>query len=124
MWNIVSKCCWPIFLYGVDSFSLQVGQVYKLSVALNQAIRRCFHMARNMSVRSLLYFVGSMPMNIMLNERKIKLVKSCLNSSEVISLCAKVRSTGSSFLDICHKYDVHYELSILIECHITLHLFV
>ena len=45
-------------------------------------------MARNVSVRSLLYFVGSMSMNMMLDERKVKLVKSCWNGSEVISLCA------------------------------------
>ena len=43
-----------------------------LSAALNLAITRCFHMARNESVRSLLYFVGRMPMNMMLDERKVK----------------------------------------------------
>ena len=47
----------------------------------------------------------------MLDERKVKLVKSCLNSSEEINLCARIRSTDNSFLDICHKYDVHCELS-------------
>ena len=52
-----------------------------------------------------------MPMNMMLDERKVKLVKCCLNSSEVISSCARIRSTDNSFLDICHKYDVHCELS-------------
>ena len=112
LWNIISKCWLPILLFGLDSFSLHVDQVHILSVALNLAIRRCFHMARNVSKRSLLHFVGSMSMNEMLDERKIKLVKSCLNSREVISLCAaRIRSTDSSFLDICHKYDVHCELS-------------
>ena len=52
-----------------------------------------------------------MPMNLMLDERKVKLVKSCLNSSEVISLRARIRSTDYSFLNICHNYDVHCELS-------------
>ena len=46
-------------------------------------------------------------MNMMLDERKVKLVKSCLISSEVISLCARMRLTDNSFLDICNKYDVH-----------------
>ena len=122
LWNIISKCCLPILLYGVDSLSLHVDQEHKLSVALNLAIRRCFHIARHVSVGSLLYFVGSMPMNEMLDERKVKLVKSCLNSSEVTSLCARIRSTDNRFLDICHKYDVHCGLSIMIEYHKTLHL--
>ena len=50
-----------------------------------------------------------MSMNIMLDERKVKLVKSCLNTSEVISLCARIRSADNSFLDICNKCDVHCE---------------
>ena len=46
-WSIISTCCLPILLYGVDSFSLHVvGQEHKPS--LNLAIRRCFHMSRRM----------------------------------------------------------------------------
>ena len=101
----------PILLYGLDLLSLHVDQVHKLSMALNLAIRCCFHIARNVSVCSLLYFVGSMLMNIMLDEHKVKLVKSCLNNSEEISLCARLQLTENSFLDICNKYDVHCELS-------------
>ena len=58
-----------------------------------------------------------MPMNIMLDERKVKLVKSCLNSSEMIRLCVRIRSTDNSFLNICNKYDVHCELSSDRESH-------
>ena len=50
-------------------------------------------------------------MNMMLIEHKAKLVKSCLSSSEVISLCARIRSYENSILDICNKYDVHCEMS-------------
>ena len=50
-------------------------------------------------------------MNMTLDERNVKLVKIWLNSSEVISLCARIRSTDNSFFKICHKYDVHCELS-------------
>ena len=102
LWSIMSKCCLPILLYGVDSLSLHVDLVHKLSMALNLAIRLCFNMARNVSLRSLLYSVRSMPMYMMLDVRKVKLVKSCLNSSEVISLRARIRSTDNSFLDIYH----------------------
>ena len=52
-----------------------------------------------------------MTMNLMLDEHKVNVVKSCLNSSEVTSLYARIRSTDNSFLDIFNKYDVHYELS-------------
>ena len=57
-----------------------------------------------------------------LDERKFKLVKSCLNSCVEISLCARIRSTDSSFLYICNKYDVHCEISSGSVSHITLRL--
>ena len=74
---------------------------------LRLANRHCFHMARNVSVRRVLYFGGSMPMNTMLHERKIKLIKNCLNSSEVVSLSARIRSADNSFLDIFIKRVVY-----------------
>ena len=82
-------------------------------MALNLVIRRCLHMARNESVRCLLYFAGSMLMNMMLDERKVKLVKSSLSSREVISFCARIRSTDNNFLCrlVCNKYDVRCEMS-------------
>ena len=49
-----------------------------------------------------------MPMNLMFSKRKVKLRKS---SSEVISLCARIRSTDNSFLDICNKYYIHCEMT-------------
>ena len=111
LWNIISKCCLPTLLYGVDSLSLRVDQVHKLSVALNLAIRRCFHLAKNVSVRNLLYFVGCMPMKMLLDERIVKLVKSCFNGSEVLRLCARIRSADESFQEVCYMYDVHCEMS-------------
>ena len=47
----------------------------------------------------------------MLDEHKVKSVKSCSSSGEVTSLCAWIVSTDNSFLDICNKYDVHYHKS-------------
>ena len=69
LWNIIHKRCLPILSCGVDSLSLHVDQVLKLSVALNLAIRLCFHIAKNVSAHSLLYFVGGMTINMMLEER-------------------------------------------------------
>ena len=81
-----------MLLYGFDSLFLHVDQFHKLSVALDTAIRHCFLVARNASVRNVLYFVGCVPM---LDERKFKLIKSWCSNSEVISLCARKRSTDA-----------------------------
>ena len=49
-------------------------------------------------------------MNLTLDEPKVKLVRR-VACSEVISLCARMRTTDNSFINICHKYDVHCEMS-------------
>ena len=78
MWNIISKCYLPILLYEVASLSLQVDQVHELSVALNLVFRRCSHMARNVRVSAyIVYYILlelSMPMNMILDKRKVRLV--------------------------------------------------
>ena len=68
-------------------------------------------MTRNVMCIVCYILLEVMPMNMMLDEHNVKFVKSCLNGSEVISLYARIRSTDNSFLDICHVYDVHCELS-------------
>ena len=59
-------------------------------------------MARNMSERNLYYFVKIMSMNMMLDKRKVKLIRSYLSRSEVIGL--------SKF--VCKIYDRLIQLSI------------
>ena len=83
-----------------------------LSVALNIAAWRCFHIARNISVRNVLYFVGSMPEQMLLDERKVKLIKSCLGSGEILRLCARMSLEDRRFQNMCCKHDVHCELSV------------
>ena len=66
---------------------------------------------KNSSLKTIFYFVGSMQMNMVLDERKAKLVKIRSSSSEVINLCARIRSTDNSFLDIFNKDYIHCEMS-------------
>jgi hypothetical protein len=103
VWNIINQCCLPILLYGIDTFCSYANQVHELSVALNTAVRRCFNIARNVSVRNLLYFLGSMHVQKM-NVRRVKLLKSCLNSCDVLRICALVRVSDDSFHFVCYKY--------------------
>ena len=85
----------------MESVYLYPEQVNNLSVALNIAVRRCFHIARSISVRNVLYFVGSMPVQMFLDERKVKLVKSCLGSGDVLRLCARMSLENRRFQNMC-----------------------
>ena len=94
--------------------SLKPAVIQSLSIAYNTAVRRCFHISRYTSVRNVLYFLNSMPVNIILEERRVLLFKSCLESdSDVIRLCALLSANDDNFIHICYKYDVHCNLSRL-----------
>ena len=43
---------------------------------------------------------------------KANLVKSCLNNSEMIRVCARIGSADVSFQDFCCMYDVHCQIYI------------
>jgi hypothetical protein len=112
-WNIIQRSCLPILLYGVDSVTLKAGQVQKLSVAYNTAVRRCFNLSRSTSVRHVLYFLGSSPVNVILDERLGLMLKSCIGSgSELLGLCSLLRQNDDF---VCNnmflKYDVHNNMS-------------
>ena len=110
-WNVVQHSCLPILLYGVDSVHLSRSQVYSLSVALNTAVRRCFRLSRCTSVRNILFFTGALPINMLLNERKILLLKDCMNCSGLLGICARIATNSDDFLHACFECDVHCDLS-------------
>ena len=77
LWNVIQCSCLPILLYGIDSVHLNAAQVQKLSVACNTAVRRCVNISHFTSVRNFLYFLGTLPVKLLLEESKLMLVKSC-----------------------------------------------
>ena len=76
-WHVIQHSCLPLLMYGIDSVILCSEQIRKLSVAYNNVVRRCFGLARFSSMRNLLYFLGSMPLNMLLECRRILIVKEC-----------------------------------------------
>ena len=53
-----------------------------------------------------------MPEQMLLDERKVKLVKNCLGSGDVLKLCARMSLEDRRFQNMCCKYDVHREVSV------------
>ena len=99
-------------MYGVDSVILCSEQIRKLSVAYNNVVWHCFGLFRFSSVRNLLYFLGSMPLNILLECRGIFLVKECLSCNDILRLRAYLATDHTNFNALCLKYDVHCNMSI------------
>ena len=98
--------------YSIDSVILCSEQIRKLSVAYYNVVRRCFGLSRFSSVRNLLYFLGSMPLNMLLECRRILLVKKCLSCNGILRLLAYLATDHTNFNALCLKYDVLCNMSI------------
>ena len=99
-------------MYGIDSVILCSEQIRKLSAAYNNVVRRCFGLSRFSSVHNLLYFLGSMPLNMLLEYRRILLVKECLSCNGTLRLLAYLATDHTNFNAHCLKHDVHFNMSI------------
>jgi esterase/lipase superfamily enzyme len=109
--NVIQHSCLEVLLYGVDAVSLKSLQVHKLAVAYNTAVRRCFNLCRYTSVRNVLFFMNSLPIGVLLEFRKVLLLKSCIeSSSEIVRLCGLMRSNDVDVVDLLYKYDVHFNM--------------
>jgi hypothetical protein len=110
-WHVIQHSCLPILLYGVDSVVLHNEQIRKLSVAYNNAVRRCFVLSRFSSVRNVLFYMGSSPLNMILDQRRVLLLKECLKCEGVLRLFALMYVESSDFFNLCCTYDVHCGMS-------------
>ena len=99
-------------MYGIDSVILCSEQIRKLSEAFNNVVRCCFGLSRFSSVRNLLYFPGSMPLNMLLKCIRIFLVKECLSCNGILRLLAYLATDHTNFNALFLKYDIHSNISI------------
>jgi Reverse transcriptase (RNA-dependent DNA polymerase) len=104
--HIIQHSCLPILTYGVDSLRLSKQKLHELSVSYNTAIRRCFYLSRFTSVRPILFYTGSLPFNMLMDERYILLVKECMNitSTSVLRLCGLLAYNEVDFVQ--YKVDI------------------
>ena len=111
--HIIQHSCLPILTYGNDALRLSEREMHDLSVTYNTAIRRCFYLSKYTSVRYILHCMGSLPFNMIMDERYICLVKDCISphSSSVLRLCGLLCANDNNFVDLCLKYRVHYDLT-------------
>ena len=110
-WNVIQHSSSPILFYGLDVLHLKAEQVHKLSVIYNNAVRRCFNLASNRTVRDVLHFTGCLPVKMLLDKRRILLVRECLNCPGILGLCARISSNELDFVNSLIDYGVHYEMA-------------
>jgi Reverse transcriptase (RNA-dependent DNA polymerase) len=108
---ILTKCL-PILTYGMECFALLSEQRRKLSVAFNTVIRRIFKLSRYTSVRDIIIIVGSKPCDVLVDERRVLQLLTCLKGDcDVIRICGRLLCNSRDLMRIFMKYDVHFTLS-------------
>ena len=109
-WHAIDHSCLAILLYGVDYVQLISKQVQKLSVAYNNSVRRCFCLARFVSVCNVLYFMKNLPVKQILHMRRVLLIKDCFDCDGILRILSLISSDPSDFIDLCYMYDVHCDM--------------
>ena len=74
-------------------------------------VRRCFGLSRFSTVRNVLYYLGFLPLNVILDERRVLLLKDCLTCAGIINVLACMNVDNCDFYSTCCKYDVHCAMS-------------
>jgi hypothetical protein len=111
--KLVLTNCLPMLLYGIDSVFLKCEQIKRMSVAFNTVFRRIFHMSKFSSMRLIYHFLGTKSLDCLYEERFVCLVRNCTVSDfDLLRLCGSISCKNVSFIDICHKYDVHVNMSV------------
>ena len=55
-------------------------------------------------------FLGTLPVKLLLEERKLMLVKSCVFFPGVLRFCGLLSMYEDDFIDVCYMYDVNCKL--------------
>jgi hypothetical protein len=111
--KLVLTNCLPMLLYGIDSVCLKCEQIRRMSIAFNTVFRRIFHMSKFSSMRLIYHFIGTKTLECLYEERFVCLVRNCsISDFDLLRFCSFFSSTRDSFVNICHKFDVHINMTI------------
>ena len=76
--EIIFKKCLLILTYGMECFELLGEQRHRMSVAFNTVARQIFKLSKYTSVHNVIFYIGSKPCDIILDERRFLLLQSCM----------------------------------------------
>ena len=84
----------------------------RVRAAFNTVVRRIFKLSKYSSVRDVIVCIGSKPCDIILDERRVSLLQSCMQSAcGVIRKCGHVLSHSKDVLRIIMENSVYFNLS-------------
>ena len=71
------------------------------------AVRRCFNISHFTFIRNVLYFLATLPVKLLLEEKRLMLVKSYVFCPRELVLCGLLSMNEDNFIDVCYMYNVH-----------------
>ena len=90
--------CLPILLYGCETWRMSSSDKHKLDVAWNNCFRKMFNACWRESAKPLLFYYGTMPVSLLVDQRKMIFL--------IIRLYAAPTLSWQSFADcICMRPD-------------------
>jgi len=98
--HLVKTYCLPILLFGSEAWSLSDTNLHNVNTIWNNCCRRIFSCCLRESTRPLQFFCKSLPVYLMLDQRKLMLWLKIRSSDKIIL------STMSEFVAVSSKYAI------------------
>ena len=76
--------CLPILLYGCETWRMSSSDKHKLDVAWNNCFRKIFNACWRESAKPLLFYCGTMPVSLLVDQRKVIIYNKTLRSTNII----------------------------------------
>ena len=103
--HLMKAYCLPALLYGCEVWSLISSDMHTAKVAWNNFFQRIFNACWRESVNPLLYYCKEMPLNYLIDMRKLTFYKKLLRSDDniILTLLNVARLEMNA---ICAKYNI------------------
>jgi len=75
--------CLPILLYGCETWRMSSSDKHKLDVAWNNCFRKMFNACWRESAKPLLFYCGTMPVSLLVDQRKMIFYNKTLRSTNI-----------------------------------------
>jgi len=111
--HLVKTYCLPTLLYGCEAWLLSDTNLHKINTIWHNCFRQIFSCCWRESTRPLQFFCKSLPLYLMLDQRKLVLWLNIAHCDNIVLRTISILN-NNKFVAVSSKYDI--DLSNLSEC--------
>ena len=109
--HLLKSNCLSTLLFNLESINLSKSDINNLKFPVSRAFVKIFHIKETVSINWCQYYMHVMPIDFMLDARKLKFVRKMSNSKCYIMQILFSKSANDILVNICNKYGLSAKVS-------------